>query len=247
MKAIILAAGRGSRMRHLTDTRPKCLVEFRGRALLDRQINALRTAGIQDIGIVTGYLREMVAGRADREFHNPRWADTNMVTSLSYAKDWLCQGPCIVSYSDIFYEPEAVSLLMGSQADLAITYDPNWLDIWQRRFADPLSDAETFRLNIDGTLAEIGNKPDTVQDVQGQYMGLLRFSPAGWAEVARIREGVAATVRDKMHMTGTLQAVIKAKRVAVNVIMYQGRWGEVDNENDLSIYEDGDGDGDNDA
>ncbi|MGB6009491.1 phosphocholine cytidylyltransferase family protein [Castellaniella sp.] len=236
MKAIILAAGRGSRMLHMTDNRPKCLVEFQGRALLDRQIDALRAAGIEDIGIVTGYRREMLADRASREFHNPRWMETNMVSSLACAEDWLSCEPCIISYSDIFYELEAVSLLMASRADLAITYDPNWLEIWQRRFADPLSDAETFRLNPDGTLAEIGLTPDSVQAIQGQYMGLLRISPTGWAEIARIRESLPASKRDKMHMTGTLQAIVQARRVPVEAVPYRGVWGEVDSETDLEAY-----------
>jgi choline kinase len=236
MKAIILAAGRGSRMRHMTDDRPKCLVELQGSSLLDRQIDALRTAGVQNIGIVTGYRRDMLANRADHEFHNPRWADTNMVSSLACAQEWLAQEPCIVSYSDIFYEPQAVSLLMASQADLAITYDPDWLDIWRRRFADPLSDAETFRLHPDGTLAEIGNKPDTVQAVQGQYMGLLRICPAGWADIASLRASMPDAERDRMHMTGTLQTVIQAGRVPIEALPYRGAWGEVDSETDLEAY-----------
>ncbi|MFT0531207.1 phosphocholine cytidylyltransferase family protein [Castellaniella hirudinis] len=236
MKAIILAAGRGSRMRRMTDDRPKCLVEFQGRALLDHQISALRAAGIQDIGIVTGYRREMLAGRASREFHNARWPNTNMVASLACAREWLLQAACIISYSDIFYEPEAISLLMASQADLSITYDPDWLDIWQRRFSDPLSDAETFRLHADGTLAEIGNQADSIQAIQGQYMGLLRVSPAGWAEIATIREGLPAPQQDRMHMTGTLQAIIQAGRLPIEAIPYQGVWGEVDSATDLEAY-----------
>ncbi|MFZ9450262.1 MAG: NTP transferase domain-containing protein, partial [Alphaproteobacteria bacterium] len=63
MRAIILAAGRGSRMRQLTDERPKCLVPLRGRPLLEWQLEALRGAGIREIGIVTGYRREMLASR----------------------------------------------------------------------------------------------------------------------------------------------------------------------------------------
>ncbi|MGA0584931.1 MAG: hypothetical protein ACO2ER_13635, partial [Castellaniella sp.] len=144
--------------------------------------------------------------------------------------------PCIISYSDIFYEPKAVSLLMASRSDLAITYDPDWLEIWRKRFADPLSDAETFRLNADGTLAEIGNKADSTQAIQGQYMGLLRIGPAGWAEISRIREALPDAARDGMHMTGTLQAIIQAERMPVDAVPYRGTWGEIDNETDLQAY-----------
>lgn len=236
MRAIILAAGRGSRMQNLTDERPKCLVELRGKSLLDWQLQALRAAGIDDIAVVTGYKRELLAGRGLVEFHNPRWAETNMVSSLSYAKNWLQTETCIVSYSDIFYTQVAVQSLLACLAPLAVTYDPNWLELWTQRFGDPLLDAETFRLTSKHTLAEIGNKPKSVNDIQGQYMGLLRFTPDGWKEVVRIRAQLTAKQRDKMHMTGTLQKVIEAGRIAIAALPFTGKWGEVDSAEDLNFY-----------
>lgn len=237
MKAIILAAGRGSRMKDLTEERPKCLVELRGKALLDWQLEALRAAGITEIAIVTGYKRELLADQGLTEFHNARWAETNMVSSLVCAQEWLQAEPCIVSYSDIFYSPMAVQSLMTCAASLAVTYDPNWLELWTQRFGDPLLDAETFRLTPELTLAEIGNKPQSVEEVQGQYMGLLRFTPEGWAEVLRIRSGLTSAQCDKMHMTGTLQKVIDAGRIAIAAVPYAGEWGEVDCANDLDAYQ----------
>ena len=237
MKAIILAAGRGSRMKSLTDERPKCLVELRGKPLLEWQLESLRAAGISDIAVVTGYKRELLAGRGLSEFHNPRWAETNMVSSLACAESWLQGEPCIVSYSDIFYSPVAVQSLINCEATLAVTYDPNWLQLWTERFGDPLLDAETFRLSATKTLAEIGNKPQSVDDVQGQYMGLLRFTPEGWAEVVRLRAELSPQQRDSMHMTNTLQRVIDAGRVPIAAVAYTGEWGEVDSSEDLSVYQ----------
>lgn len=237
MKAIILAAGRGSRMKSLTDERPKCMVELRGKTLLEWQLEALRGAGISEIAIVTGYKRELLANQGLVEFHNPRWADTNMVSSLACAEAWLEQEPCIVSYSDIFYSPVAVQSLMTCKASLAVTYDPNWLALWTERFGDPLLDAETFRLTDAGTLAEIGNKPTSVDDIQGQYMGLLRFTPEGWADVVRLRSALTPEQCDKVHMTHTLQQVIEAGRVAIQGVAYTGEWGEVDSAEDLFVYQ----------
>jgi choline kinase len=237
MKAIILAAGRGSRMKDLTDERPKCLVELRGKTLLEWQLEALRGAGISEIAIVTGYKREMLANRGLIEFHNPRWAETQMVSSLACAADWLQTGPCIVSYSDIFYSSAAVRSLMTCTDPIAVTYDPNWLTLWTQRFGDPLLDAETFRLTPKHTLAEIGNKPKLLDEVQGQYMGLLRFAPDGWVEVLRIRAGLSPLACDQMHMTGTLQKVIDAGHVPIAAVPYVGEWGEIDSPSDLSSYE----------
>lgn len=233
MKAIILAAGRGSRMKNLTDERPKCLVELNGKPLLEWQLDALRQAGIDEIAVVTGYKRELLGNWGLVEFYNPRWAETNMVSSLACAAEWLKTKPCLVSYSDIFYDASAVSTLMNCTANLAVTYDPNWQELWERRFENPLIDAETFRLNSNGSLAEIGNKPKTIEEVEGQYMGLLRFTPAGWDEVTRIRSELAEPECDRMHMTGTLQKVIDAGNIEILGVPYRGRWGEVDSESDL--------------
>jgi choline kinase len=237
MKAIILAAGRGSRMKSLTDERPKCLIELHGKALLDWQLESLRKAGISEIAIVTGYKRELLVNRELVEFHNMRWAETNMVSSLACAEEWLQTEPCIVSYSDIFYSPTAVRLLIRCLAPLAVTYDPNWLKLWTQRFGDPLLDAETFRLTPEHTLAEIGNKPTLVDEVQGQYMGLLRFTPEGWMEVQRIRSNLTLEQCDKIHMTGILQKVIDAKCFHIKAVPYLGEWGEIDSADDLNAYQ----------
>lgn len=236
MKAIILAAGRGSRMKDLTDAVPKCLVRLRGVTLLDRQLSALHAAGITDIAIVTGYRRELLAQQGLVEFHNPRWAKTNMVSSLACAQAWLDEGSCIVSYSDIFYDASGVRSLIESTAALAITYDANWRSLWEKRFGDPLLDAETFRMDANHRVVEIGNKPRTLADVEGQYMGLLRITPAGWREFECIRDDLSADDRDQMHMTGTLQRVVDAGRVPVLAIPYVGDWGEVDSADDLAAY-----------
>jgi choline kinase len=237
LKGIILAAGRGSRMKTLTDERPKCLVELDGRTLLDYQINALSDAGIDEIAIVTGYRRELLAPRFNVEFHNPRWAETNMVSSLSMAQEWLEAEICIVSYSDIFYTSDAPRKLMQTEASLAITFDPNWHRLWAARFDDPLLDAETFRLGVDDCLTEIGKRPTTVTEVEGQYMGLLRFESSGWQEMERIRSEMEPAARDRLDMTSALQKVIERGRVQVRGVRYTGPWGEIDSEQDLRLYE----------
>lgn len=237
MRAILLAAGRGSRMKGLTDERPKCLVEVQGKPLIEWQMEVFRRARIDEVAIVTGYRRELLAARGHTEFVNPLWSETQMVSSLACARDWLESGACIVSYSDILYGEEAIRLLADCDADLAVTYDPNWLEQWERRFGDPLVDAETFRLNPNQTLAEIGNKPTSVQELEGQFMGLLRFTPRGWAEVQGIRDALNPSERDRMHMTGTLQKVIEAGRIPIKAVPYTGAWGEFDSEQDIHAFD----------
>lgn len=224
-------------MKEMTEERPKCLAELDGTALLDLQVKALKAAGVAEIGIVTGYRRELLASRGLVEFHNARWSETNMVSSLASAEEWLTNDTCIVSYSDIFYDPSAVRSLLTISAEIALTYDPNWLVLWQQRFEDPLVDAETFKIDQNQDLVEIGSKPNSLAEVQGQYMGLLQFMPAGWAEVKRIRAQLTSSERDSMHMTGTLQRVIEADQLSIHAVQYEGRWGEVDTAEDLAVYQ----------
>ncbi len=237
MKAIILAAGRGSRMKHLTDERPKCLVEFRGKPLIEWQLKALSAAGISDIAIVTGYKKELLSCYKLTEFHNARWFDTNMVVSLECADKWLRLEPTIISYSDIFYESSAVTSLINCSAPLAITYDPNWLSIWEDRFKDPLSDAETFLINSSNQVLEIGNKPDTVDEVQGQYMGLLRITPESWSYILNVLAKFPGNKRDKVSMTSVLQTFIKQSKFPLIGVPYESDWGEIDSESDLQVYD----------
>ena len=236
-RGIILAAGRGSRMNSLTDDRPKCLVEFRGKALLDWQIDALSAAGVTEIGIVTGYSRELLADRGLFEFHNERWATTNMVSSLECAAEWLASDRCIVSYSDIFYSAASVWPLLSAPSDLAVTYDPNWLSQWSKRFANPLDDAETFRVDESGYLLEIGGVPTRTDEVTGQYMGLLSFRPMGWAGFEHMRSMVPTSERDKMHMTGALARLIGVHQMRVRAIPVFDDWGEIDTMSDLHSLE----------
>ena len=86
MRAIILAAGEGTRLRPHTLDRPKCLVPLAGRPLLAWQADALRRAGVDDITVVTGYRADQVATLGFATVHNDRFRETNMVASAMCAR-----------------------------------------------------------------------------------------------------------------------------------------------------------------
>jgi len=230
MKAVILAAGRGSRMGDLTEERPKCLVEFRGKSLIEWQLSALRQAGIEEICIVTGYKRELLSSLSLVEFHNPRWFETNMVFSLAQAHEWLASDECVISYSDIFYTKDSIERLKTAKSDLAITYDPNWFDLWSRRFENPLDDAESF-LQKNGKLIEIGKKTKNLEEVQGQYMGLLKFTPEGWLNIKSYLEEISLEM-DMLDMTSLLSTILDRKGF-VQTIEISEEWHEFDSLNDV--------------
>jgi choline kinase len=236
LRAVILAAGRGSRMGALGDGRPKCLVELEGQPLIARQIAALRHGGVDQIGVVRGYRADLIDFPDLTYFANERWSETNMVMSLAAAATWLCAGPVIVSYADIFYRGSLVRGLAGAPGQLVITYDRAWRDLWTRRFADPLTDAETFRLDGAGQLLEIGGRTTRIEDIEGQYMGLLKFTPPAWSVIEKLLSTLDAAIRDRLDMTGLLRRLLAARELPIGTFGTDGQWGEIDNPEDAALY-----------
>lgn len=236
---IILAAGRGSRMKKLTDEKPKCLVELAARPLLHWQLDALRAAGLRRILAVRGYAAACIQGDFETA-ENPRWAETNMLSTLLCARDFARRafeqgvGRLVVSYSDIVYHPEHVRGLLASKHSIALSFDTRWEPLWRLRFGDPLLDAETFRQE-GGLLREIGNKPRSLADIHGQYMGLLSFDRPGWQTFVRCAEELGAAV-DKTDMTGFLRLLL-ARNIPVGAVPVEGKWCEADSDTDIALYE----------
>jgi len=219
-----------------TEDRPKCLVELGGRPLIAWQLEALTKAGIDEIGVVTGYQGDRLAGYGVRRFDNPRWAETNMVVSLLAADPWLAEAPVIVSYADIVYGAATVRVLMAAEsAPIAISYDQDWLALWRRRFADPLSDAESFHMQ-GSRIVDIGRRVASLAEIEGQYMGLLRFLPEGWQAVRELLRSLPRAEVDRLDMTSLLRRLIE-RGETIRGVAAVGRWGEVDSIGDLRLYE----------
>lgn len=233
-KAIILAAGRGHRLGTITARHPKCLTPLAGRTLLEWQLAALLDQGIQRVSLVGGYRIEQLRGRGYEVIENPRWRHTNIVGSLCCARGHLLAEPCLVVYSDIVFHPRMLLSLLDFEQDIGILYDRMWLALWQERFEDPLQDAETFR--VEGSrLIEIGRRARQLSEVQGQYIGLLRFSPAGWRTVEHTLAQLPSNVQDRLDLTSLLDRMLGAG-AEIAAFPVEGGWCEVDREQDLRCY-----------
>ncbi|NDF48111.1 MAG: phosphocholine cytidylyltransferase family protein, partial [Nitrosopumilaceae archaeon] len=122
MKAIILAAGEGKRLRPLTDNIPKCMVNLFGVSLLQRQVDIFRKSGIDDISVITGYRSDKINIQSVRYFHNDKYDTTNMVETLFCAKE-VMSGSVIVSYGDIVFQKNVLEKLVQSNDDFSIVVD----------------------------------------------------------------------------------------------------------------------------
>jgi choline kinase len=243
MRAVILAAGEGTRLRPYTLDRPKCLVPLAGRPLLEWQLDALHAAGIDDITVVTGYRADQIRALGCATVHNADFAVTNMVASLMCA-DALLDGSddVVVCYGDLVYEPRIVRALRECAAPVAITVDRSWRRLWSLRMDDPLADAETMRIGDDGHVIDLGHKPASYADIEGQYMGLIGIRRAIAPELVAVYRSLDAGPRYEgrdranMYMTSYLQHLIDSV-TPVAAVVVDGGWLEVDTIADLETYE----------
>ena len=236
-KVILLVAGEGKRLRPYTLDRPKCMVEIDGKSLIDRQLSVLKAEGLNDIVMIGGYKADMLKKYGTKLKINQRYFETNMVWTLFCAEEEL-EGDIIVSYGDIVYSREILKALMESKADIAVTIDKEWESYWRARNEDPLDDAETLKLREDGAISEIGQKPKSLDEIEGQYMGLMKFSSEG---VKQMKEAFHAAVNsgdllgkdvENAYMTDLLQDAIDSNYLVTSIPVHGG-WVEVDTVDDL--------------
>jgi L-glutamine-phosphate cytidylyltransferase len=173
MKAIILAAGRGSRLKNVAGDVPKCLAPLGATTLLERQIASLKRAGLRDIVVVTGYRAGLVreaCGGAALCVENPRHAETNSLYSLWLAREHMAGG-FVVMNGDVLFDPRLLTGLLSSPCEdgLLISHsDP----------AAPLGEEEMKVVLRRGCVAEITKRMDG-RLADGENVGIVKFGAAG--------------------------------------------------------------------
>jgi len=235
MQAIILAAGRGSRLGDVTAQRPKGLTPLLHKPLLQWQLDAITSAGIAETTVATGYLAEQFAPFPVHKIHNSAWQDSNMVRTLLCCDHILQQQTTLVSYSDIVYCASSVTALMNTPGDIVLCYDPDWLNQWQQRFDNPLEDAETFDF-VNNQLLQIGQKAQQLTKIKGQYMGLFKLTAVGWSVIRDYLYCLDQAALNQLDMT-SLFSLLLAQEVNIQLCPVQGFWFEIDNQKDLALCE----------
>ncbi len=244
MKMIILAAGSGTRLRPLTNDRPKCLVTYQGYPLIEYILSAADHCGIDDIVVVGGYradtLRRYLSDRPVRFYINTEFNNTNMVNTLFCAEPEL-RGDIILSYSDIIYSKEILTRMISSSADIAVAVDTAWEDLWRIRMENPLADAETMKIDDRGRIIELGKPASRLSDIQAQYIGLIRLSASAVEPVRRFYRALDTSAAydgasfNNMYMTTFIQLIID-RLMPVEAVRINGGWLEFDSIQDMDCY-----------
>lgn len=240
MRAIIVAAGSGSRLRPYTDDKPKCLLDIGGKTILQRAIEALRGNGIERIVVVRGYFGNLIDYPDLIYCENSKWSTTNLLSSLFCAESEM-DDDLIISYSDIILSGEIVTKLLNKTADIALTVDINWRQRYQGRDLHPISEAELVRLE-NGQIVKIGKEVIDPDEAHGEFIGLARFTKSGAAAMRTtyhriVKERPTAPFQhadslDNAYISDMMQELIDNGSVVQSVDI-NGGWMEIDTPQDL--------------
>lgn len=240
--AVILAAGGSEALGQLTADRPKCMLEVRGKTILERQVEALNACGIKEIAVVRGYQKEKVQLPGIRTYDNDRWAEEGELFSLLKAQQEL-KGRVIVLYGDILFDAGILLKLLQSGGDTTLVVDRAWRDQKEHpeaarpdlvRTAAPPADSYRFVPGQEDTVLEVarGIAPDRAH---GEFVGILMLSPEGTGRFldayrAAAERGGAfheAPSLERAALTDMLQELIARGEPVRALSIYKG-WSEVD-------------------
>jgi choline kinase len=234
MKALILAAGRGTRIRSVHGERPKCLIQFGPGAptILDHQIDGLLSAGIAKIGIVVGYKRDQIIQhvhanyRSDihrfRFIDNSAFAETNNIYSLWVAREWLKGDSFVCLNADVAFDHRILPRAVSSPAPINMIVDQQWRD-------------ETMKVVIAGSRVTRMSKQISPSEFSGTYIGITTFG-------ANIQERLFDKI-DELIRTGRKNEFFN---MAVQQLADEGvqigftstfdlPWAEIDDPGDLAF------------
>jgi len=234
MKAIILAAGQGTRIRSEHGERPKCLIAFNDTdwTILDQQIYALSAAGVREIGIVVGYEKQQIVRHiaenywgSHRRFtfiENPRFRETNNIYSLWLAREWVNGASFSALNADVAFDPVVLPPALASSGPITMIVDPAWRD-------------ETMKVVIDGDRILRMSKQITRDEFSGTYIGVTVFDSSIADRFFHKLGRLIWDGRTQVFFNAGVQELID-EHVRVGYTLTGGHaWAEIDDPGDLAF------------
>lgn len=238
-KAIIIAAGMGTRLMPLTKDKPKCMLEVNGKTILQRQIEVYKECGFTDIIFIKGYKKEVINYPDLKYYINTNYKNNNILASLFYAEKEMDEE-LVVSYSDILFERDIVEKLLQSRADISLVIDTDWLSHYKGRYQHPVEEAEKVDVE-DGRVTKIA-KSISPPHAYGEFIGMAKFSAVG-TEILKSNYRIVkklfadkpfhdAVSVEKAYLTDMIQELID-RGYDISTTDIEGGWVEIDTHEDL--------------
>ena len=236
IKALIIAAGLGSRLKKHTENLPKCMLDFGGKTLLQRQLEAYNKNNIKDISLIRGYKKEKINYKGLRYFENKDYKNNNILNSIFYAEK-IINGNIIISYSDILFDPTVVQRTMESNHDISVVVDIDWRGYYVGRKDHPISEAENVIFNSNNEVEKIGKINTGNEEVHGEFIGMIKLSNRG-AEIFKEhfhrlkkiywnKPFQRAKIFQKAYLTDFIQELVDIG-IKVHCVIIESGWKEID-------------------
>jgi len=235
-KALIVAAGLGSRLKDHTENLPKCMLDFGGKTLLQRQLSSYKKCGVEDISIIRGYKKNKINYKGLNFFDNNDYKDNNILNSIFYGEE-VINGNIIISYSDILFEPYVVQRLLGSDHDISVVVDIDWRDYYIDRKDHPLSEAENVIFNSNNEVIKIGKIATEKEEVHGEFIGMIKLNHHGCETFKKHFHRVKkffwdkpfqrAKTFQKAYLTDMIQELVDVG-IKVHCVIIERGWKEID-------------------
>ena len=235
-KALIIAAGLGSRLKKHTENLPKCMLDFGGKTLLQRQLDSYKKCGIKDISLIRGYKKEKINYKEIKYFENKNYKDNNILNSIFYAEKFI-NGNIIISYSDILFDSSVVQRTLESDHDISVTVDIDWRGYYVGRKDHPISEAENVIFNSNNEVQKIGKINTGSEEVHGEFIGMIKLSNRGteifkehFNRLKKIywnKPFQRAKTFQKAYLTDFIQELVDIG-IKVHCVIIESGWKEID-------------------
>ena len=235
-KALIIAAGLGSRLKKHTKNLPKCMLDFGGKTLLQRQLEAYKKCYIDDISLVRGYKKEKINYKGIKYFENDDYKNNNILNSIFYAEK-VINGNIIISYSDILFNSSVVQRALDANHDISVVVVIDWRGYYVGRKDHPISEAENVVFNSNNEVEKIGKINTGNEEVHGEFIGMIKLSNRG-AEIFKQhfnrlkkiywnKPFQRAKIFQKAYLTDFIQELVDIG-IKVHCVIIESGWKEID-------------------
>ena len=178
MNAIIIAGGKSTRIRPLSNEIPKTMIEVYGKSILERQIEVFQRCGISDITAVTGYHSEKINLPNINCIKNEEYKTTNVNEGLFCAKAKL-NDSVIITYGDIIFEYEVLEQILNFKGDIGVVIDLDWEKQYTGKFGRPISEADNVIMNKKQILKISKNLTKKDDLILAESIGIFKLSKSG--------------------------------------------------------------------
>ncbi len=223
MKAVILAAGKGTRMRPLTLEKPKCLIDISGSCFIDRQIKVFKDCGINDIIVVTGYKSDMIKEHLKdsvQYVYNPFYDTTNSIVSL-----WLAtlniEDDILITNSDVIFDEDLIKRMIACNDNINIAVSKIWSE--ERGYKAQITSGKVVDMGMDITLDKVG----------GEYAGLIFIKKDVMNKLKNQCEKLLSQQQFNIWFEDMVVELIKNGNSATSTDVDNEKWYEIDNIEEL--------------